>query len=708
MSENILKHLNEEQKEAVIHFKGPLLILAGAGSGKTRTVIAKIAYLINHYGVSPSSILALTFTNKAANEMVERLKSFPKGDYLKNVLATTFHSFGFMFIKENQHVLTTKELQIIDDEDQLRLIAEVVTLLNIDKDEIPPKRIKPVINDWKNKGVKLEKYIKDAFFAEYLSDIYSSIITRYEEIKKERGLLDFGDLLYVMYETMVSNRDILKKYEQRFPFVLVDEYQDTNLIQYKILKLLCGNNRNLTVVGDDDQSIYSFRGAEIRNILDFKKDFPEAKIIHLSKNYRSTKNIIDLANHIISRNRQRMRKELFAIKDCGEKICLLQNLDEKDEVNKILKHIKLLLQMGYKYRDIAIFYRTNHLSRRYEDMLRKERLPYRIYGSIRFYNRKEIKDILAFIRFLLNSNDVLSFQRIASYALEGVGKQTLSKIMGLHKKEVGLIEATKEFISKSDRNTKITLALKAFLNNILKLKEEMETLEPSAFIDKIMDITAYQEQLKKDVKDEKELDERLKNIEELKIALTENAREEKSYSDFINEIVIEDINKNENSDSITLMTVHSAKGLEFPVVFVTAIEDDIFPHALAKQEYNLEEERRLFYVAVTRAKERLFLSYASQRNGRLQRISPFLEELPDDLFRNEKESAPHIDRIFFEEKKERTDNKSENSDKVFHKHYGWGKVLSIITEGSDPLYLVRFNTGQEKKILGSFLSKGEQ
>ncbi len=701
MTDNILAHLNEEQQEAVTHFKGPLLILAGAGSGKTRTIIYRIAYLVSHYGVNPSTILALTFTNKAANEMVERLRRFPKGDYIKNVLATTFHSFGFMFIKENQKAASTGELQIIDEDDQLRLIAELLILLNIDKDEIPPKKIKAVINDWKNKGIDLKDYINQYFFANYLSERYHAIITKYEEIKKERGFLDFGDLLYVTYEILNNNKEILKKYEERFPFVLVDEYQDTNLIQYKILKLLCINNRNLTVVGDDDQSIYSFRGAEISNILDFKKDFPEAKIIHLSKNYRSTKNIIDVANHIISRNKERMRKELFAVNGCGEKVCLLENLDEKDEANKVLKLIKRLLQAGYDYKNIAIFYRTNHLSRRYEDMLRREKLPYRIYGSIRFYHRREIRDMLAFIRFMLNPNDVLSFQRVAGYALEGVGKQTLNKIMSQQKNSGGLIQAMEDFIASSPKNTKITLALKSFLANISRLKEEMNNLNPYQFIDCIMDITSYAEQLKKDVKDEKELDERLKNIEELKIALAENAREGRSYMDFINEIVIEDLNRKENPNVITLMTVHSAKGLEFPVVFVTALEDDIFPHLLSKQEYNVEEERRLFYVAVTRAKERLFLSYVRERNGKIQKPSPFLNEIPEEYLYNEKEHVKYSEPDHLEKNRD-----DVSSNRVFHKQFGWGKVLKMVSEGNDPLYLVRFDTGVEKRILSSFLSRG--
>ncbi|MCX7990995.1 MAG: UvrD-helicase domain-containing protein [Proteobacteria bacterium] len=703
MTDNLLKDLNDEQKEAVTHFYGPLLVLAGAGSGKTRTIIYRIAYLINNYGVNPKSVLALTFTNKAAREMINRLRNFPKGEHLRNVLATTFHSFGFIFIKENQDIIANgRDLQIIDEEDQLKVISEVVRMLDIDKDELPPKIIKGVINDWKNQGVSLSEYVVDKFFGGYLTDIYQSVLTAYEELKKERGVLDFGDLLYVMYNILKNNDKVLEKYEKRFPFILVDEYQDTNPIQYKILKLLCKNNRNLTVVGDDDQSIYSFRGAEIRNILDFKKDFPDAKIIHLSKNYRSTKNIIEVANSVISKNRQRMRKELYPVKGCGERISLFKNNNEKEEAERILKKIKELTECGYSFNDIAIFYRTNNLSRRFEDILRKEKIPYKIYGSIRFYNRREVKDILSLIRFLINKEDLLSFQRLMGYAIEGVGKSTVDKIL-LKAKETKDIKKAIESITEVSGRGKIGLALKGFLSLIEKLESAFMKQSPSDFIDLALDLLSYKEHLRKDVKDDKELDERLKNIEELKVALTENQRDGKDYLDFINEIVIEDIEKNENLNSVTLMTVHSAKGLEFPVVFVTALEDDIFPHIFSKNENNIEEERRLFYVAITRAKERLFLSYALTRNNKNQRISPFLNDIPADFI--EKERHGFIDRIdnigkcFLS-----SDNENKKNKRVFHKFFGTGKIVDTLSEGDEPLYLVRFETGETKRIYGSYLT----
>lgn len=701
MLDNVLKDLNDEQKEAVTHFKGPLLVLAGAGSGKTRTIIYRIAYLINHYGVNPKSILALTFTNKAAREMLDRLRNFPKGDYIKGVLATTFHSFGFIFIKENQHLIANgRDVQIIDEEDQLKLINEIITILNIDKDELPAKTIKGVINDWKNQGLSLSEYLEDKFFGGYLTNIYSSIISKYEEMKKDRGLLDFGDLLYVVYDTLKRNREILEKYEERFSFILVDEYQDTNPIQYKILKLLCKNKRNLTVVGDDDQSIYSFRGAEIRNILDFKKDFPDAKIIHLSKNYRSTKNIIDVANLVISKNRQRMRKELFAVKQCGEKICLFTNNNEREEADKVREEIKRLLSNGYDYKDIAIFYRTNNLSRRFEDLLRKEKIPYRIYGSIRFYNRREIKDFLSIIRFLMNKGDILSFQRFASFAIEGVGKSTVEKIISETKKTKNIILSIENFLQSSN-NGKIALALKGFLALINKLEEAFKEYNPDDFIDLAMDLLSYKDSLKRDVKDEQELDERLKNIEELKIALMENKKEGKDYLDFINEVVIEDIDKKEDSNAITLMTVHSAKGLEFPVVFITAMEDDIFPHVFSKQENNIEEERRLFYVAITRAKERLMLSYALTRNNKNQRVSPFIKDIPHEFIYKTNQNLIQERDI----KKGYLDNDyNMKKSRVYHQFFGRGKVVDILREGEDPLYLVKFETGETKRIYSSYLT----
>lgn len=694
MIDNILNDLNDEQREAIIHFNGPLLVLAGAGSGKTRTIIYRTAYLIGKYGISPKSILALTFTNKAAREMIERLKTFPKGEYLKGVLATTFHSFGLIFIKENEELISPgKDLQVIDEEDQLNVIKEVINLLNIDKDELPPKIIKNVINDWKNQGCDLDYYLQKKFIGDYLIDVYSSILNKYEEIKSERGLLDFGDLLYKTYHTLKKNSEILERYEKRFSFILVDEYQDTNPIQYEILKLLCKNNRNLTVVGDDDQSIYSFRGAEIRNILDFKKDFPDAKIIHLSKNYRSTKNIIDVANAVINRNKYRMKKELMAVKGCGEKIVILSNSNEKEEAENILKNIKKLISCGYSYNDIAIFYRTNNLSRRFEDILRKEKIPYKIYGSIRFYNRKEIKDILSVIRLLINREDVLSFQRFIGFAIEGIGKATIDKIL-VERSRCGNIITAIENLVKQNGKGKIALALVSFLSLFKKVEEAFKENKPDTFIDIMLDLLAYKDYLKKEVKDIKEFDERLRNIEELKFALMENFKEGKDYHDFINEVVIEDLDTKEDKNAISLMTVHSAKGLEFPVVFVSALEDDVFPHILSKQEYNLEEERRLFYVAITRAKERLFLSYALTRNNKSQKISPFIEDIPKSYLEREGNYSGNFHIL---------ENSENKGCRVFHKFFGKGRIIETLREGEDPLYLVKFEGGETKRIYGSYL-----
>ncbi|GAB4431374.1 MAG: DNA helicase PcrA [bacterium] len=701
----MLEHLNEEQIEVVTHFEGPMLVLAGAGSGKTRAITHRIAYLVNHYGVNPSEIVALTFTNKAAKEMLQRLQSFPKGGSLRGVTATTFHSFGLILLKENASLLgINQNFQVIDDDDQTRLLKEALSITNISKDDFPPKKFKAFLESWKNEGGELKDVLDETFFADFLKDIYGKVITKYEQLKEERGLFDFGDLLLKLLTGFGKNQQFLEKCRKRFRFLLVDEYQDTNAIQYKILKKLSLPHKNIVVVGDDDQSIYSFRGAEIRNILDFKKDFPEAKIVKLVKNYRSTKTIIDVANKVISRNRNRMEKVLHSTKSVGERIKIYVAEDEREEAAYVMRETKSLLAKGYSYKDIAVFYRTNVLSRRFEDLLRREKIPYKIFGSIRFYNRKEIKDIVAFIRFLLNKQDILSFSRLSYFAILGVGKTTIDKILSKVNKETDVVTAINSYIAESSPNTRTTLSLKSFLTVIKTLETALSELSPEDFIDKLLEVTAYRDFLKKDVKDDKELDEKMKNIEELKLALVENKKEGKDYNDFINDVILGDLDKEESSDYLTLMTVHSAKGLEFPVVFITAVEDDIFPHVYSKLEKNEEEERRLFYVAITRAMEKLYITRAKQRNYKTQKPSPFLEDIPEALFHGNTNSYDYsrfkreVEKPFFTPLPE-----IKTSKEVLHNTFGRGKIIDTVSEGDVPVYAVRFEDGTVRKILGSFL-----
>jgi len=685
------------------------LILAGAGSGKTRTIIYRIAYLVLNYGVSPTSILALTFTNKAAREMINRLHNFPNGKVFKLVNASTFHSFGHKFLIQNANMLgLTPNFQVLDEEDQKRLINEVLSYLHISKDDIPPKIVQRVIEEWKNSGDELEYFLKNSFYYDFLRSKYFDILNKYESLKKERGLVDFGDLLYLMYTLLKKAESLARAYSDKFRFILVDEYQDTNLIQYKLLKCLTISHRNLTVVGDDDQSIYSFRGAEIRNILDFRKDFPEAKIVYLGKNYRSTKIIIDAANAVIKANKNRMEKMLVPVKEEGHKIVLTCYNDEKLEATGVLDEIKKLIDIGYHFKDIAIFYRTNQLSRRFEDVLRRAKIPYKIYGGFRFYNRKEIKDMLAFIRFLCNRYDVMSFTRIANFAVEGIGKVTLECILKHVNEEIDIIAAMKAFISEEGRNKKSSLNCMTFLSLFEKIEEVFLTGNPGQLVDKIVELTGYKEKLRIDSKDERESEERMKNIEELKIALIENFKEGKSYTEFINELVLEDITEDVEGNHVYLMTVHSSKGLEFPVVFVTALEDDIFPHMYSKEEKNDEEERRLFYVAITRAKERLYLSYVESRNNRRMEMSPFIKNIPKDLLVFQRVGFIDNNLAYAENKTDILVKDSErlepkNGQRVIHEYFGAGKVLKRLSDGKDPICLVQFENGELKKIASSFL-----
>jgi len=662
-----------------------------------------------NYGVSPTSILALTFTNKAAREMINRLHNFPNGKVFKLVNASTFHSFGHKFLIQNAKILgLSPNFQVLDEEDQKRLINEVMSYLHISKDDIPPKIVQKVVDEWKNSGDELEYFLKNAFYYDFLRNKYYDILSKYESLKKERALVDFGDLLFLTYNLLKKDEALAKVYSDKYRYILVDEYQDTNLIQYKLLKCLTVSHRNLTVVGDDDQSIYSFRGAEIRNILDFKKDFPEAKVVCLGKNYRSTKIIIDAANAVIKANKNRMEKRLIPVKEEGYKIVLTCYRDEKVEAAGVVEEIKKLIDSGYYFKDIGIFYRTNQLSRRFEDVLRKARIPYKLYGGFRFYNRKEIKDMLAFIRFLCNRNDVMSFARVANYAAEGIGKGTMERILKHVNEDTDIITAMKIFINEEGEKKRSSLSCITFLSLFEKIEEVFIKGEPSQLIDNIIELTGYKEQLKIDSKDEREEEERMKNIEELKIALTENFKEGKSYTEFINELVLEDIQEDIEGNHVSLMTVHASKGLEFPVVFITALEDDIFPHMYSKEEKNDEEERRLFYVAITRAKERLFLSYVESRNNRQMKLSPFIKDIPEDLlvFRRSNfidNGFTYVERKINIPKKDNEKLEPENGRRVIHEYFGVGRLLKRLSDGKDPICLVQFENGDLKKIASSFL-----
>lgn len=661
-----------------------------------------------NYGVNPDSILALTFTNKAAREMIQRLHNFPEGRIFRNVNASTFHSFGHRFLINNaKKIDISSNFQVLDEDDQKRLLGEVLAYLNVPKDEITPKNVQKVIDDWKNSGLNMDEFLAKSFYFDFLRNKYRDILNKYESLKKERGLVDFGDLLLLPYLTLKKDENLARHYSEKYKFILVDEYQDTNAIQYKLLKLLTKTHRNLTVVGDDDQSIYSFRGAEIKNILDFKKDFQEAKVISLGKNYRSTRIIIEAANSVIKANRYRMEKILIPTKEEGEKIKLTNYFDEKEEANGIIDEIRNLIEKGYKYQDIAIFYRTNQLSRRFEDVLRKARIPYKVYGGFKFYNRKEVKDILAFIRFLSNKKDVVSFSRVALYAMEGIGKTTLDKIFHFVDEDTDIIDAMKKFIKQGGEKKRVSVNCLNFLALFEKIEKLYEEDTPSSLIDNIVKLTGYESYILNESKDEKEAEERMKNVEELKIALMENYKEGRTYAEFINELVLEDITEEELGNHVVLMTVHASKGLEFPVVFITALEDDIFPHLYSKEEKNDEEERRLFYVAITRAKEKLYLSYCDMRNNRSMKKSPFLDDIPKRLM----EENYSKNRRDYESKGYETNfsnismdsERTRKGNRVLHSVFGYGKLIQRLSSGKDPICLVQFDNGELKRIAESYL-----
>ena len=588
-----LDKLNKEQKEAVLKTDGPLLILAGAGSGKTRVLTTKVAYLIEEKKVDPYNILAITFTNKAAKEMKNRVYRMI-GDKAKIAQISTFHSFGVSILRENYKYLGyDRNFVIMDSDDSATIIKRILKDNDLDPKVYSPNAIRNKISSLKNELMDANDYEKYAL-NEYEKTIYM-IFTQYEKKLKENNAVDFDDLLKLPIKLFKEHKEVLKMYEDRFKYILIDEYQDTNEAQYILTKMISSKNRNICCVGDVDQSIYSFRGANYKNILNFEKDFKDASIIKLEQNYRSTTTILDAANDVIKNNKERKDKKLWSNNGKGEKISYYSAYNGIDEADYVAKEIKKLVDNGIEYQDIAILYRTNAQSRAIEEGLVRAVIPYHIVGGVGFYNRKEIKDLLAYLRLLYNEKDNISLLRIINSPKRGIGTKTISNLIekaNIESKSIyEVIESGKE---------------QAFKDIIEKLKKEMETLTLTELIDRVIELTGIEEEYK----DKSELENvvRLENIEEFK-SLTKTFEDRFgiiSLEDFLLEISLM-TDKEELSDDpnkVNMMTVHGVKGLEFGYVFIVGLEEGLFPHVNSFEiPSELEEERRLFYVAITRAKE---------------------------------------------------------------------------------------------------------
>jgi len=620
-----LSTLNERQKEAVLHTEGPLLIIAGAGAGKTKTLTHRIAHLVEK-GIKPENILAITFTNKAAHEMRERAINL----LLENrewredgvPFISTFHSLGVHIIKNHASIFgLTRHFAIADEGDALSLIKDALKNLGFDPKEINPNKIRSIISRFKGDGVNKDEYTKIAQVR--FEKIVAQVWVEYEKLLKQEKALDFDDLLLKTVELLRNHPEILKIYQDRFKYIHVDEYQDTNALQYNMVNLLVGKNKNICVVGDSDQNIYSWRGANIKNILNFEEDFPGAKVVLLERNYRSTKNILEAANAIISKNTVRKAKNLFTESKDGEKIDLVECFDENIEGRFIAGKIGDLVNEGKKYGDFAVLYRANFQSRAIEEAMLSAQIPYKVLGT-KFFDRKEVKDVLSYIRASLNKESLSDIKRIINVPARGIGKVTIAKIFAGFTAE---LPATMQ------------IKINNFYKLLDKIKEFSETSSPSEIVKFVIEESGLRKALKDGTSDDLE---RLENIEELVTVATsydvlplgEGIEKLLENSALASE---QDSLLEKSDDAVRLMTVHASKGLEFDNVFITGLEQDLFPHKRNDSQSieDQEEERRLFYVALTRAAKKIFLCFASIRtlfgNRLISTPSEFIYDIPEDL-----------------------------------------------------------------------------
>ena len=646
--ENLLENLNKEQKDAVQTTKGPLLILAGAGSGKTKVLTSRIAYLIQN-GVRPKNILAVTFTNKAAKEMKARLGNILGEDTVKYMWVGTFHGICGRILRENINEYAfqsgkklDKNFTIYDDTDTSAVIKQAIKKLNIDDKVYQPKLVKAVISNAKNK--MQDAYTFATFARDFKSQKIAQIFEVYENTLNNNNAIDFDDMLMLTVKLLEQSPKVREQYFERFQHILVDEYQDTNLAQYRMVNMLYTNSqseippeRSLCVVGDVDQSIYSWRGADYTIILNFQKDFKDTKLIKLEQNYRSTANILNVANAIIENNRERVDKVLYSNKGEGELIDYFQAQDESDEANFIVSRIKQ--DSGGNYNQYAILYRTNSQSRAIEEACMAAGLPYRIYGGLKFYDRKEIKDIVAYLKLIYNTDDSQSFKRIVNVPKRAIGDTTVKKLQDIaDKSDVSLFQAVQMLDDNSEIPTRTRNKLIEFCELILKFKEASKVYNLREFVSLVIEKSGYLAELQAQNTPESDAD--IENLQEFVNVAEEFVPEEDDnvLGEFLTQVsLVSDIDSMDNiANNVTLMTLHAAKGLEFPKVFLAGLEEGIFSHQRTLNvPAEIEEERRLMYVGVTRAEEKLYLSSANRRQlwGEYKYYQPsrFLEEIPPQL-----------------------------------------------------------------------------
>lgn len=689
---NLIDSLNDRQKEAVVNTDGPMLILAGAGSGKTKVLTTKVAYLIEEKNIDPNNILAITFTNKAAKEMKERIFKL-EGNSAFYIQISTFHSFGLKILKENCELLGyEKNFTILDSDDSLSIIKKIMKELNIDANKYNPKAIKNVISNNKNEIIDPEKY--SLYVNIDFDEIALEVYRKYEKSLKINNAVDFDDLLILPLKLFNNNPGVLQKYQEKYKYVFIDEYQDTNEPQYILSKMISAKYKNITVVGDADQAIFTWRGANYKNILNFEKDYKDAKVVLLEENYRSTKTILNAANNVIKNNKVRKEKNLWTQNEEGSKITYYKAFDEKDESNYVVNEIKKLIEKGVNPKDICVLYRANAQSRTVEEAFLTSNISYNIVGSYAFYNRKEIKDLIAYLKLIYNNKDDVSLLRVINYPKRGIGNKAIENLAiksnVLDKSLYEVIDSGKEL---------------DFKNMIEEIKKEESHLTLTELIDMVLDKSG----MKKSLEDEKsiEADIRLENLEEFKsIAKAMEINEGiVSLEELLDKLaLVSDVSeqKNDNEDKVTLMTMHAVKGLEYDYVFVVGVEEGLFPHSNSLESNDeLEEERRLCYVAITRAKKKLYLINARSRilYGKVSSNVPsrFINEISDEYIETigKKEDSnvfkPKIDK----NKMMNEDNDLHPGDMVNHDKYGFGVVVTI--DGS--IATISFKRDGLKKLM---------
>jgi DNA helicase-2/ATP-dependent DNA helicase PcrA len=721
--QDILEGLNENQKAAVMTARGPLLIIAGAGSGKTKTLTHRVAYLIKNEGIPARNILAVTFTNKAAQEMKERIMKilYPEADanfkyslYGNSNLPVlgTFHAVCSKILRSEIEALGyAKTFHIVDDQDQQILLKRILKELEVDPQQFAPRAILAAISKAKNELMNPEQFKNQA--NGYYEEIVAKVYFLYQSRLKENNGLDFDDIIMFTVELFKNFPQVLEKYQNQFQYIMVDEYQDTNRAQYLLINLLASKHRNLCVVGDDWQSIYKFRGADIKNILNFEKDYAEAKVIHLEQNYRSSQVILDAAYGVISKNINRKDKNLWTEKEHGHLVTSFEAADERDEAEFVANEIKA--NNNGKFGKFVVLYRTNAQSRAIEEAFLKKSIPYRIIGGIKFYQRKEVKDVIAYLRLISNHSDMISLERSVNEPKRNIGDVTLKKWIEIARNanlnyiEAGLTPAV--IGSQNKLATSKIEAIVKFCEFIKRMKEVQSRISLSDFIEKVFQESGYEKMLSAEGDDG---EKRSENVHELITVAKKYDEMKEDYDDllsaFLEEVALaSDVdNVDQNEDAVHMMTLHSAKGLEFPTVFIVGLEEGILPHSrslLASSE--MEEERRLMYVGLTRAKEKIYLLFTRQRTlfGSTQMNSPsrFLEDIPEKLVK--KNSYRESEQKIFEKllqqntkTKIKTPHNFKGGERVSHEMFGDGLVISAV----DDTIVVAFKKAGIKRLSAEY------